>query len=150
VGDVKAVDGVSFALRRGETLGVVGESGCGKSTMGRSILRLIEPSAGSAHFEGNDIFKMEKGDLRRMRRRVQIIFQDPFSSLNPRMTIAETIREVLGIHGIARGRRPTTASPSCCAWWGCGRSTPSAIRTSSRAGSGSASGSRGRWRWSRT
>ncbi|HEX2081594.1 MAG TPA: dipeptide ABC transporter ATP-binding protein [Longimicrobium sp.] len=107
VGDVKAVDGVSFFLRRGETLGMVGESGCGKSTTGRAILRLIEPTAGLAAFEGSNIFEMGKDELRRMRRRVQIVFQDPYSSLNPRMTIADMLREVLSIHKIATGQRAT-------------------------------------------
>ncbi|MBV9772996.1 MAG: ATP-binding cassette domain-containing protein [Gemmatimonadetes bacterium] len=105
VGDVKAVYGVSFFLRKGETLGVVGESGCGKSTTGRALLRLIEPTAGTAHFDGRNIFEMGKDELRRLRRRSQIVFQDPFSSLNPRMTIAEMLREVLGIHGIAKGKQ---------------------------------------------
>jgi oligopeptide/dipeptide ABC transporter ATP-binding protein len=105
VGDVKAVDGVSFFLKKGETLGMVGESGCGKSTTGRAILKLIEPSAGSAHFEGVNIFEMGKDELRRMRRRVQIVFQDPYSSLNPRMTIADMLREVLAIHKIATGQK---------------------------------------------
>ncbi|WP_349264052.1 dipeptide ABC transporter ATP-binding protein [Longimicrobium sp.] len=105
VGDVKAVDGVSFFLRKGETLGMVGESGCGKSTTGRAILRLIEPTAGSAVFDGRNIMEMGKDDLRRMRRRVQIVFQDPYSSLNPRMTIADMLREVLAIHKIATGQK---------------------------------------------
>ncbi|HEX8274432.1 MAG TPA: oligopeptide/dipeptide ABC transporter ATP-binding protein [Longimicrobiaceae bacterium] len=104
VGDVKAVDGVSFFLRKGETLGVVGESGCGKSTTGRAILRLIDATEGSAEFAGRNIFEMDRDELRKLRRRAQIIFQDPFSSLNPRMTIAEMLREVLGIHNLAKGK----------------------------------------------
>jgi oligopeptide transport system ATP-binding protein len=103
-GAVRAVDGISFWLRRGETLGLVGESGSGKTTAGRSILRLIEPTAGEALFDGRNIFDMQADELRRMRRRAQIVFQDPFGSLNPRMTVGDTIREVLSVHRLARGR----------------------------------------------
>ncbi|HEY0810626.1 MAG TPA: oligopeptide/dipeptide ABC transporter ATP-binding protein [Longimicrobiales bacterium] len=103
VGDVKAVDGVTFWLRRGETLGLVGESGSGKSTTGRAILRLHEPTAGSAMFDGRNIFDMDEDELRKLRRRAQIVFQDPFGSLNPRMTVGDTLREVLRVHRLANG-----------------------------------------------
>ena len=97
---VRAVDGVSFSLRRGETLALVGESGCGKSTTARLALRLIEPSAGSIHFEGSDISELQGAPLRRLRRRMQIVFQDPFASLNPRMRVGAILEEPLILHGL--------------------------------------------------
>jgi oligopeptide/dipeptide ABC transporter ATP-binding protein len=102
---VRAVDGVTFWLRRGETLGLVGESGSGKTTTGRALLRLIEPTEGVAKFEGRDVFAMERRELREMRRRAQIVFQDPFASLNPRMTVGDTIREVLHVHKLTKGKK---------------------------------------------
>jgi oligopeptide/dipeptide ABC transporter ATP-binding protein len=103
VGWVKAVDGVSFTIREGETLGLVGESGCGKTTAGRTILRLLEPTSGEVYFRGEPVFDLGARKLKKLRREMQIIFQDPFSSLNPRMTVEGIIGEGLRVHGVARG-----------------------------------------------
>ena len=103
---VKAVDGVSFILNAGETLALVGESGCGKSTLGRLVLRLIEADAGSVRFEGRDLFALSARELRAFRRHAQLVFQDPYASLNPRMTISQIVGEVLALHDIVpRGKR---------------------------------------------
>jgi oligopeptide transport system ATP-binding protein len=105
VGTVHAVDGVSFSLATGETLGLVGESGCGKSTVARSVLRLIEPSSGAIRLDGTDITRLGKTALRPHRRSMQIVFQDPFASLNPRMTAGDIVGEPLEVHGLATGQR---------------------------------------------
>jgi oligopeptide transport system ATP-binding protein len=104
VGSIKAVDGISFDIVRGETLGLVGESGCGKSTTGRTILQLYRPTAGSVFLDGDDLSKLHGGALRHRRRKMQMIFQDPYASLNPRMTIGEIVSEPLEVHNIYRGR----------------------------------------------
>ncbi len=108
VGTVRAVDGVSFSLHRGETLALVGESGCGKSTTARLVLRLIEPSAGRLAFDGADVTGISGAALRAMRRRMQIVFQDPFASLNPRLTVGEAIAEPMIVHGIGDAAARTT------------------------------------------
>ena len=141
---VKAVDGVSFDLKEGETLGLVGESGSGKSTTGYCVLQLTKPTAGSVRFQGQELTTMSRGDLRKMRRDMQIVFQDPYASLNPRMTVGNIVSEPLEIHGIGtrRSRARRERSPELLED---GRvSTPTsrtATRTSSPAASASGSAS---------
>lgn len=100
IGEVKAVDGVSFHINKGETLGLVGESGCGKSTTGRMLLRLLEPSEGKIFFEGRNLMDLSNGEMRKMRREMQMVFQDPFASLNPRHTVEKILEEPLIVHGV--------------------------------------------------
>ncbi|MBP2646155.1 MAG: oligopeptide/dipeptide transporter, ATPase subunit [Firmicutes bacterium] len=107
VGSVKAVDGVSFSIERGETLGLVGESGCGKSTTGMMVLRLLEASGGEIWFDGQDVTKYNKRELRQFRRHAQIIFQDPYASLNPRMAVGDIIAEPMMLHNLAKGAERT-------------------------------------------
>ncbi|MFM8992519.1 MAG: ATP-binding cassette domain-containing protein [Alphaproteobacteria bacterium] len=102
-GAIRAVDGVSFAIARGEVVGLVGESGSGKSTIGRAVLRLLEPTAGSVRFDGVEVTTLGRGELRRLRRRMQIVFQDPYASLDPRRRVEDLVGDVLDIHGLARG-----------------------------------------------
>lgn len=101
---LKAVDNINFSIREGETLGMVGESGCGKTTAGRTILRLYEPTAGSVKYNGTDIYKLPSNKMKAMRRDMQMIFQDPYASLNPRFTVSDIIGEALDIHGMAGSR----------------------------------------------
>jgi oligopeptide/dipeptide ABC transporter ATP-binding protein len=105
VGHVRAVDGVDLVIHEGETLGLVGESGCGKSTLGRSILRLVEPTAGEVYFQGRDLLRMRRGAMRQMRRKMAMIFQDPFASLDPRQTVGDILGEALDIHHLAPDSR---------------------------------------------
>lgn len=104
-GMLHAVDDVSFSIKKGQTLGVVGESGCGKTTLGRTILRLVEPTAGEIHFDGKDIIKLKQSEMRVMRQKMQIIFQDPYSSLNPRMSVGQLIAEPLSINKLVSSKQ---------------------------------------------
>jgi oligopeptide transport system ATP-binding protein len=104
VGAVHAVDGVSFDIKRGETMGLVGESGCGKSTTGRAILQLYKPTAGHVFYKDTDLTTLKREDMRKMRREMQMIFQDPYASLNPRMTVGDIIGEPLAVHSVASGK----------------------------------------------
>ena len=108
VGEVKAVDGIDFAINRGDTLGLVGESGCGKTTTGRCILRLEKPTAGEILYDGVDLATLGRGQLRALRRRIQVVFQDPYSSLNPRMKVGEIVGEPIKVHGIEADARRRT------------------------------------------
>src|SRR4029453_13649817 len=156
---VKAVDGVSFTVEAGKTLALVGESGCGKSTVSRLVLRLIEPDAGTVRFEGRDLGALDANELRAFRRDAQIIFQDPYASLNPRMTVSQILTEPLALHDLVpaarrRGRVDELVPRGGCVGGsgaGGGRSRPShaAIRTNFPAASASASPLRGRWRLNR-
>ena len=103
LGEIRAVDGVTFDVFRGETLALVGESGCGKTTTGRAMLRLVEPTAGSVHFDGEDVRALDRESLRQLRRRMQVVFQDPYTSLDPRMTVGRSVREGIEVHHLAEG-----------------------------------------------
>jgi oligopeptide transport system ATP-binding protein len=146
IGMVRAVEGVSFEIARGETLALVGESGCGKSTTGRLVLRLMDPTAGSVRFKGEEIATLDKHALRRLRRHMQIIFQDPYASLNPRMTVGEILAEPMAVHDLHTEAERATGSRTCSTSSASCPSTRGAIRTSSPAASASASASPARWR----
>ena len=117
VGEIKAVDGVSFQIMRGETLGLVGESGCGKTTIGRCILQLLRPTGGEVRFRGEDLTQLSGKEMRPLRKELQVIFQDPYGSLNPRMTVGSIVEEPLIIHKIGDRNERRTGCRSCSRSW---------------------------------
>ncbi len=150
VATVQAVDDVSFSVRKGETLGIVGESGCGKSTTARLLMRLIEPDAGSVVFDGDPVGDRRGISVSDMRRQMQMVFQDSYTSLNPRMTMAESIAYAPRMHGLGRTRRlRPRGKPAVIASASTRASTPVATRTNCPAASASGSTSPAPWRWSR-
>ena len=146
VAQVQAVDDVSFAIKKGETLGLVGESGCGKTTVGRTMLRLIEPTAGSVMYGDIDVFKLNGKELKAIRRDMQIIFQDPYASLDPRVPIGESVMEGLEIHNVGTHKERVDIMLEMLKRSVSRPITPSDTRTNSQAVNVSASGLRGRWR----
>jgi ABC-type oligopeptide transport system ATPase subunit len=147
VNHVKAVNGVSFTVARGEVVGLVGESGSGKTTVGRTLLRLEEPTSGTVRFDGTDITGLDRQGMRRFRKRMQIIFQDPYASLNPREKIRTLIGHALALHNIGKPGDREDRIVQLLEQVGCRPTTSTASRTSSRAGSASGSGSPGRSPW---
>jgi peptide/nickel transport system ATP-binding protein len=149
-GTVRAAEDVSFAVKRGSIVGLVGESGSGKTTVGRTLLRLTEPTGGRAMFDGVDLFALPARDMQAYRRRLQIVFQDPMSSLNPRLRVGDIVGEGLQTLASCRPAGAASASPNCWRRSACVPSTQRGFRTNSPAASANASASRGRWPWSPT
>ena len=145
---IRAVDGVSFTLERGRTLGLVGESGCGKSTLGRCLLRLHDPDRGAVLFDGVDLMKLDEAGLAPYRKRMQVVFQDPYASLNPRQRVDRMLREVLDVHDIGAPSERRRRVDELLVQVGLARPTATSTPASSRAGSASESASPGRWPWS--
>jgi ABC-type dipeptide/oligopeptide/nickel transport system ATPase subunit len=146
---VYAVDGVSFELARGETLGIVGESGCGKTTAGMAVTQLIPITSGTVTWKGRDMRALSRSGLRKLRREMQLIFQDPYSSLNPRMRVDDILSDPMDVHGMYTGLSGGNGWPFCWTRWGWRRSRAAAFRTNFPAASASGSALPAPWPWIR-